>query len=151
MCNVKYEKKEGVYSIYAKAMKEVHDYSAKLGNENRTLRNEDPGILSEKNDMLKQMLAEKFLFCDAGWRNGPNASAGFVYREQNSWKVIGTGITRAGNSLKVKFNAIWYDLDNVRKKKSQFYVGGFRLNNSIKMLRKEMEIPWNLVSLVDNI
>ncbi|WOL16243.1 hypothetical protein Cni_G25030 [Canna indica] len=91
------------------------------------------------------------LFCDASWKGGAKASAGCILISRNNWKLIAANVFSAASPLKAEMKAIWYGLDDVRKKGLAIDIVYSDCSNAIKILNRESDCPWDLVNVMENI
>ncbi|WOK94093.1 hypothetical protein Cni_G02795 [Canna indica] len=92
------------------------------------------------------------LLCDAAWSGSSKVGCGFVLKgEDDEVLAKGSGLEAANNPLYPEAKAIWFGLDNVRKrqiKRIQVWTDCKRLMN---ILKGEFQAPWNISLLINKI
>ncbi|WOL13313.1 hypothetical protein Cni_G22083 [Canna indica] len=127
--------------IFNKVYSEVFEYRKE--NKRKDTR-------ERKGRELVENRKEIALLCDAAWSGSSKAGCGFVLKgEDDEVLAEGSGLEAANNPLYAEAKAIWFGLDNVRKrqiKRIQVWTDCKRLVN---ILKGEFQAPWNISVLIN--
>ncbi|WOL20124.1 hypothetical protein Cni_G28926 [Canna indica] len=90
--------------------------------------------------------------CDAAWCKNRDVGYGFIVLDRNNDRIFCSGCKdRAESPLMAETLAIWYGLDNARKKgMKQLTVRSYCLR-IVRILREEFQAPWKISMLVNKI
>ncbi|WOL13253.1 hypothetical protein Cni_G22022 [Canna indica] len=101
---------------------------------------------NEKEMTIKE--GDSYLCADASWKEGLKMGYGFILVKDKMGIMQGSGMQVAENPLHAELKAIWYDLDNVRKKSFQCIHVCSDCEMAVKMLKGEVRTPRQLKPLV---
>ncbi|WOL06856.1 hypothetical protein Cni_G15591 [Canna indica] len=92
------------------------------------------------------------MYCNAVWKGGLHAGCGYIVKGENEEMLLqGKGIETAGSPIQAEAKAIWYELDNLRKKGTKKLIVGTDSERLVKILNGEFEAPWNISVLIRRI
>ncbi|WOK98393.1 hypothetical protein Cni_G07104 [Canna indica] len=147
------DKKKSLNFIFVNAFNLAMEYcEMQIGVKKRLAKHRNIAVDESNAEMAQFQLWENiFLCCDAAWTENKEAGVGYAVFEQGRRILMGDARKHIGEVLDAELYAIWYGLDNVRKKGLCNVVVFSDCANAIKILKGVYEVPWQIRSLVNKI
>ncbi|WOL07906.1 hypothetical protein Cni_G16656 [Canna indica] len=135
---VKYEEVAwNIGSIFNKALNETLVFLNKMADQEQ----KKPDELLKKDEDVRMMQSRCCLMVDGAWKEGVFAGCGFVVMQNNHVVMKGQGLEIAECPLHAELKAIWFGLDNVRKKGIRNLLVLTDCSNALKLIRGDDEVP----------
>ncbi|WOL03910.1 hypothetical protein Cni_G12630 [Canna indica] len=96
-------------------------------------RSEESGLISDE---------RVDLFCDAAWRSRKEMCCGFFSYWKDNCMLAGSHVDVAENPLQAKLKAIWFGMDNARRKGVKKLKVYSDCDRATRILNGEFEAPW---------
>ncbi|WOL05294.1 hypothetical protein Cni_G14021 [Canna indica] len=146
------EKTWGIKTMFSYAFEETMQYGGMVGKN----RERSGSSMHNRNRYQEDQEGNcndgcNVFYCDASWKNGNSAGLGYLIAKQGKWVLAGMAKGAADEPMLAEAIAMWYVLDNLRKKGWMNLIVRSDCELLIKMLNGESRSHWKICNLINKI